>query len=66
MMTENGEIRNVDGWFSEQGPKKDTSAIKVPSLVKANDTLKNMSTTLKSSFSRRKANKDEIFFDGSI
>ena len=40
--------------------KKDTSAIKVPSLVKANDTLKNMSTTLKSSFSRRKAGKDEI------
>ena len=40
--------------------KKDTSAIKVPSLVKANDTLKNMSTTLKSSFSRRKASKDEI------
>ena len=40
--------------------KKDTSVIKVASLVKANDTLKNMSTTLKSSFSRRKAGKDEI------
>eukprot|EP00944_MAST-04C_sp_MAST-4C-sp1_P001671 g1671.t1 len=50
-----------DGSQSKKpAPKKDTSAIKVPSLVKANDTLKNMSTTLKSSFSRRKARKDEI------
>ena len=50
-----------DGSHSKKpASKKDIGTIKVPSLVKANDTLKNMSTTLKSSFSRREARKDEI------